>query len=189
MNEQAELWAPVKGYEGIYEVSNTGRVRALDRKIEQENSHGTGTVVRKLKGQEMTPFDNGNGYKAVGLKTGGNVKNHYVHRLVAEAFLEKPKGKDFINHKDFDRGNNNVSNLEWVTQKENVDYSKHKMRHPRLKTRPSSTGEHHISVKWCGKKKNIKYYLVSIMHEEKHFKTLEDAIQYRDEQLRRWGVG
>ena len=164
----------VCGYEGLYEIDVYGNVYSIQR---------TTTKGGKLKPQKA------HGYYRVALTKNGKTKCYFVHRLVAAAFLEKPKGKDFINHKDFDRGNNNVSNLEWVTQKENLDYSKHKMRHPRLKTRPSSTGEHHISVKWCGKKKNIKYYLVSIMHEEKHFKTLEDAIQYRDEQLRRWGVG
>lgn len=188
-DDAAEIWKPVKGYENDYAVSNTGRVCAVDREIVQMNRHGTGLMTRKMKARELHPFDNGNGYKVVGLNRDGKVKNHYVHRLVAAAFLEKPDGKDYINHKDYNRGNNHVSNLEWTTAKENTNYSAHKMRHPRLKTRPSSTGEHHISVKWRGKKKNIKYYVVSIMHEEEYFRTLDEAIKYRDEALRGWGIG
>ena len=141
-------------------------------------------MTRKMKARELHPFDNGNGYKVVGLNRDGKVKNHYVHRLVAAAFLEKPDGKDYINHKDYNRGNNHVSNLEWTTAKENTNYSAHKMRHPRLKTRPSSTGEHHISKSHKG-----RYFRVSVMHKEKDFKTLDEAIKYRDEQLRGWGIG
>ena len=98
MNE--ELWLPVIDYEGIYEVSNYGRVRRVDGGIMNGNI-------------------NSYGYRVVKLTKNGRQKDKKVHRLVALAFIPTIRGKDFVNHKDGDKLNNYVENLEWVTRGEN----------------------------------------------------------------------
>ena len=109
-----EVWKPVSGYEGIYEVSNLGRVRSLDRVRvfrDGRTRHYPGVT---LAGQIGT-----HGYRAVVLADGRN-RTAVVHRLVAEAFVPKVPGKIWVNHKDGDKANNCAENLEWVTPKENT---------------------------------------------------------------------
>ncbi len=104
-NMKQEKWLPVSGYEGLYEVSDTGRIRSLFR-------------YKK----ELKPCHSTNGYLYVQLFKGKKGKNHFIHRLVANAFIENPDGKPFVNHKDETRTNNCVDNLEWVTNVENCRY-------------------------------------------------------------------
>lgn len=107
-------WAPISGYEGIYEVSDDGEVRSLDRSY-------TGKDGRSVpyKGRLINPGIGANGYKVVSLWKNGKGKTTYVHRLVAETFIPNPERKKTVNHKDGNRTNNNVSNLEWATYAEN----------------------------------------------------------------------
>lgn len=106
MENTQEIWKRVEGYPD-YEVSSTGRVRSWKGR----------NPPRYLR------LQNKKGYRRVVLSDANGIKNESVHRLVATAFLPKPPGKTVINHKDHIRDNNNVSNLEWVTPKENYDYS------------------------------------------------------------------
>lgn len=100
-------WAPVAGYRGVYEVSDAGAVRRVRA--------GRGT-----RAKELVPYSAGAGYLQVGLRTPGSRKKFYVHRLVASAFLGgSPPGKPEVNHKDGDKTNNSVDNLEWVSHSEN----------------------------------------------------------------------
>lgn len=110
-------WRPVVGYEGLYEVNNVGVVRSLDREYIDSIGRHTIKKGRVLK-QKITVF----GYARVALVKDHKVKHVQVHRLVGMAFLDKPEGCDFINHKDEDKLNNDVSNLEWCTQKYNSNY-------------------------------------------------------------------
>lgn len=103
----SEIWKDIPGYEGLYQASNYGNVRSM-------NYNRTGQV-RELK-QNFK-----NGYCFVLLRR----KNCYVHRLIAETFLENPENKPQVNHIDGDKHNNHVSNLEWCTVSEN---EKHKYR-------------------------------------------------------------
>lgn len=115
-------WRPVVGYEGLYEVSNTGRVRSLDRRV---NSRWNGT--RLISGRELTFYVTYDGYLTFTLYEGAcRKKNIKVSRLVASAFLAKVEGKDLVLHNDGDPANNHVSNLRWGTPKENMeDRKKH----------------------------------------------------------------
>jgi len=111
-----EIWKPVKGYEGLYEVSNLGRVKSLERFA---NCRYGGTCKEKiLKGGK-----DGAGYLLVGICQNKKRKTKKVHRLVAEAFLKNPENKKTVNHKDGVKANNFVENLEWMTHKENVRHA------------------------------------------------------------------
>jgi len=111
-----EIWKDIQGYEGLYQVSNMGEVRSVDRVIKIKNYN------RKLKGKLLL---NGYsvGYKSVNLSMKNIHKTYKVHILVAKAFISNPLKKRTVNHKDLDKLNNNVENLEWNTDKENNVHS------------------------------------------------------------------
>lgn len=116
-----EIWKPIKGYEGIYEVSSYGRVRSLDRYV----CRGNGTQPVLIRGNMKHPHLHC-GYLYVGLNKDGKKKSCFVHRLVAEAFIPNPHNYPFINHKDEVRQNNHYENLEWCTKLYNNTYGSRK---------------------------------------------------------------
>lgn len=105
-----EEWRPVVGFEGYYEVSNLGNVRSVDK---------TTRDGRFWKGREIKKHRAGQGYLRAVLCVDGMSHHLYIHRLVAEAFVLNPDNKPEVNHKDGNKHNNVVSNLEWVTKSEN----------------------------------------------------------------------
>lgn len=112
-----EKWKDVFGYEGLYQVSDAGRVRSLDINRVDKLGRKLKKKGRILKGIEVM------GYLKVNLWKGGVMKIHAVHRLVAIAFIPNPEGKPQINHKDGNKENNHVSNLEWCTHSENTRHA------------------------------------------------------------------
>ena len=112
-----ELWKDIANYEGSYQISNLGRVKSLSRSIYDSR----GYIIHR-KGKIKKPSFDKNGYPQIGLCKNGTVITRKIHRLVAEAFIPNPENKPEINHKDEDKTNNCVDNLEWVTEKENVNY-------------------------------------------------------------------
>lgn len=121
-----EIWKPVVGYEGLYEVSSYGRVRSLDR-YDSRN--------RFLKGRILRLNDDGKGYLRVQLSSNGKAKMYSVHRMVAVAFLPNPDNLPEVNHRDENPSNDNVDNLEWCDGKYNVNYGTRndRIRDTRLK--------------------------------------------------------
>lgn len=111
-----EEWRAVPGYEGLYEVSNMGRVRSLDREVRRPQ----GSYMQK--GCVLKPGIASNGYYTVSLRKGKGGETKTVHRLVATVFIPNPNNLPCVNHKDEDRLNNSVCNLEWCTQKYNTKY-------------------------------------------------------------------
>lgn len=111
-------WKSIRDYEGYYEVSDAGYVRSLDRIIPDKTTH-----TKRLKGKMMklTPSvgRDGDGYLVVNLRKNHTSSVRLVHRLVAEAFLPNPNDLDTVNHKDGNKRNNDVSNLEWATYSDN----------------------------------------------------------------------
>jgi len=115
MNEQ---WKDIKNFEGHYQVSDMGRIKSLEREIIKKDKKKSKVKETILKGSKDTK-----GYIQVELKKDGKRNIKMIHRLVAEAFLEKPKGKDQINHKDGNKENNKLDNLEWCTCQENIKHA------------------------------------------------------------------
>lgn len=116
-----EIWKDILGYEGMYQVSNTGQVRSLDREISQLNRWGSYSH-KTLKGRILSSSSDDDGYTTVALSKGGQTKYCLVHRLVAQAFLPNPDNLPQVNHKDEHPCNNNVNNLEWCTSEYNMTY-------------------------------------------------------------------
>lgn len=106
-----EIWKDVVGYEGLYQVSNLGRVKSLPKYDRLGRFH-----PEKIKSQ----VDNGNGYIVVNLKHNGKQKMRTVHSLVAEAFIPNPNNYSEINHIDGNKSNNELQNLEFCTRSFNV---------------------------------------------------------------------
>lgn len=115
-----EVWKDIDGYEGLYQVSNMGRVKSLER-TRNMNQPGHDKPVRVS--ERILKFGSSLGYLSVRLSKDGLVKQIRVHKLVALAFVPNPLGKPHINHKDGNKHNNRFDNLEWVTPSENQQHA------------------------------------------------------------------
>lgn len=116
MKIMLEIWKDIEEFKGCYQVSNLGNVRSLDRSIVITNHKGT--WIQHYKGDIMKQRTDRYGYKTVMLYADGQRKNCKIHRLVAIAFLSNPENKSTVNHKNGDKQNNAVDNLEWNTSAE-----------------------------------------------------------------------
>lgn len=141
-----EVWLDIKGFEGYYQVSNFGNVKSLDRFEYYQREDSSSISKRFRKGRLLTPKIDRYGYQVVHLRKLGIVNIHTtIHRLVAEAFIDNPEIKPTVNHKDCNKINNNVENLEWATHSENT---KHAFDNGLLKVTPvNSFGEKNVAFK------------------------------------------
>ena len=109
----SEIWQDIAGYEGLYMISDKGNVYSVERKD---------SMGRECGGRTLTPKTNPDGYPRIALNKNGTTKQYLIHRLVAQAFIPNPNNYLEINHKDEDKSNNNVENLEWCTRKYNINF-------------------------------------------------------------------
>ncbi len=109
-----EVWKDIKDYEGLYQVSNMGRVKAMEKfkKVCGGGLQKRPEIILKISCKYN--------YQFLLLHNCGKTQNKYVHRMVAEAFIPNPHNKKTVNHKDGNKHNNHVDNLEWATQSENA---------------------------------------------------------------------
>lgn len=110
-----EVWKNIKGYEGLYQVSNLGRVRTLPHKTRYVHKD------RAYKGLILKPILKDIGYYVVSLHKNGKQKQEFVHRLVAEAFCNKKNDENIVDHINTDTKDNRASNLRWTTIRGNVN--------------------------------------------------------------------
>lgn len=139
-----EIWRPVVGYEGLYEVSSYGRVRSLRR------------------GRILTSSINRDGYVRCHIKVNGVSKYYLVHRMVAEAFIPNPDNLPQVNHKDEDKTNNRVENLEMCNAKYNSNYGSRieRVRATKIKngTYTGLSREEYFKKRYQEKKDKIRDY-------------------------------
>lgn len=112
-----EIWLPIENYENLYEVSNLGRVRRIESVVTNTNG-----IRRKFPGKILKPVANSSGYLFVKLSKNGISRVFLIHRLVASAFIPNPNNLPQVNHKDENKLNNTIFNLEWCSAKENINY-------------------------------------------------------------------
>lgn len=134
-----ETWKDIKEYEGVYQISNLGNVKSLDRIL--KNRWGSYT----RRGGIMT-INKCNRYSAINLFVNWKFKHCKIHRLVATAFIPNPENKPEVNHINCNRYDNRVENLEWCTASENMQHAK------RMGLRPDFKGDKNPAAKLSYKK-------------------------------------
>lgn len=147
-----EEWKDIKSYEGLYQISNLGRVKSLNY-----NKTNTISVLKPGKCR---------GYLQVSLCKNGEHKYFKVHRLVAQAFIPNPNNYKEVNHKDEDKTNNRVDNLEWCTSKYNSNYGTRNKRASEKRKGSKNPKAHRVQCSTTGKKFNCikeatEYYLIN----------------------------
>ena len=149
-----EIWRDIQGYEGLYQVSNYGRVKSLERNF----TNGiNGCTIKHIDEHILIP-QNEKGYLRVNLYKNGKQKFCSIHRLVAEAFIPNPNNYPQVNHKDEDKANNKITNLEWCTAQYNNTYGtcKKRMAETQSKTVYQYTLDGELAREWsstaeCGR--------------------------------------
>ncbi len=114
-----EIWKDIESYEGLYQISSLGRIKSMPRTFK----HTRQKRITIREGHILLPKLTKYGYHRVELSNKSIRKIYHVHRVVGKAFIDNPENKPFINHIDCNPLNNNFSNLEWCTQKENIAYA------------------------------------------------------------------
>lgn len=117
-----EIWKDIKGYEGLYQVSNIGRIKSLGRTVIKISLKGN--IFTKSYPEKLLKFSKDTkGYLRTSLALNGINRTIKVHRVVAQAFIPNPNNLEQVNHKDGDKKNNNVYNLEWCNNQKNQNHS------------------------------------------------------------------
>ena len=159
-----EIWRPCKDYEGLYEVSNLGRVRSCDKMV------WNGKIHYFKKGEIKTPQIRKDGYTVVSLYKNNKGKHIRVHRLVALAFIENPKPEIYndVNHIDCNRSNNKVENLEWCNALTNHEHGHNLGRKTKPPTFYGENNKNSVPVK----------IIILKTGEEKEFVSISEGLNY-----------
>ena len=148
-----EIWKDIEGYEGLYQVSNYGNIKSLSKVV--KNAYG----VHRTEDKILKPQTKKDGYLQIQLSKNGKQKHYKVHRLVALTYIANPNNYPCVNHKDENKSNNHVSNLEWCTYEYNTNYGTRNKR---------------ASEKLKGKMKNKKLTKQQLEKRYRKVKCIED---------------
>jgi len=154
-----EIWKDIKDYEGIYQVSNLGRVKSIARKVKY--SRGNHSYYQYQQERLLSANQKSNGYLEYSLYKDSKRTHKYIHRLVADAFIDNPNNLPVVNHIDEDKQNNKVDNLEWCTVSYNNTYG------TRIDRKVKNTDYRKNSRKIIGEKNNIRIVFYSIVAAKK----------------------
>lgn len=174
------MWKDIYGYEGLYQVNEEGFVKRL----ESFRKNGSSGYIQKEKILKQTTRNKG-GYVCVNLSKNGKAKVISVHRLVAETFIENPENKTQINHKNGNKKDNRIINLEWVTPKENINHCDEVLGRKRnkegLKLGSIATTKNNLNIK-NGEKifqtyKEIKSFLEEKLEKKISLKQVQQNIR------------
>ena len=154
----------IAGYEGIYYIERNGDIYSQDRIVEGKDGR-----VLFYEGQLIKPRINNQGYYTVKLRKNGTQKHHYIHRLLALTYIPNPNNYPCVNHKDCNRLNNNLNNLEWCTQEYN--------------SQSINTTRNFGGIYFHKKRERYQaQYILNKVRHSKHFKTEEEAQDWLKEQ-------
>ena len=142
MENNSEIWKDIPEFEGLYQVSNYGKIKSCKRYVNSVS------IKRLVNEKLLSLAKDKDGYLMAILCKYGSRKTVKIHRLVANAFIDKIDGKNIVNHIDFDKSNNNIANLEWVSSLENNCHSRMKMK---------STSKY-VGVYFCKRSNNFKTF-------------------------------
>ena len=155
-----EIWKPVDGFEGYYEISNLGNLRSVDKYIRVCRGKGH---IKYLPSKILSPSINNSGYKIYALhKPGSKLVCRTIHRMVATAFIPNPRNLSDVNHIDENKNNNSVDNLEWISHKENMIHSKSRIYKTRKGQRLSYDQKcmrYFMNCKIPFKFKDVKFFI------------------------------
>ena len=154
-----EIWKDIKDYEGIYQVSNLGRVKSIARKVKY--SRGNHSYYQYQQERLLSANQKSNGYLEYSLYKDSKRTHKYIHRLVADAFIDNSNNLPVVNHIDEDKQNNKVDNLEWCTVSYNNTYG------TRIDRKVKNTDYRKNSRKIIGEKNNIRIVFYSIVAAKK----------------------
>ena len=155
----------IAGYEGLYYIEPNGKIYSMDRTVEYKDGR-----VYFYEGQVLIPSTDTSGYYHVVLYKNGIPKTYRVHRLVALTYLDNPNNYPCVNHKDCNRQNNDLENLEWCTQEYN--------------TQSINTTKNFGWVYYrTDRNRHVALYTSNKVTRTKHFKTKEEAQNWLDSQM------
>lgn len=167
---------PVVGYEGYYEVDMYGNVYSVGRTV-RVNDNGR-EYDKPVKEKKLTASKHSQGYRTISLTRNGKTEHKYVHRIVAEAYIPNPQGLPFINHKDEDKTNNFVGNLEWCTEQYNATYGNARTKQAEALRGRKHSEEHKDKIRQGNLGKHGKQRKVICLDDGKVFDSYNEAGKY-----------